>query len=103
MNPVMLQFILGLAIAVIERAPQAIAASQDFVRAVKALMARGDDPTAEELGELTRRALEAGASLRETVLVRLSPGGDWHGKLDLPDEIAELVGIASGKVSGGAP
>lgn len=100
MSPVVAQLLLGLAVALIERGPEAFAAAASFARGVRALFTEDRDPTSEELAEIMRRAFEAGADLRETVIRRLLPGGDWHGQVELPPEITELVEIAQGRVAG---
>ena len=100
MSPVLAQLLLGIAVSLIERGPEAFEAAKGFAEAVAALLTEGRDPTDEELEALMLRAFGAGGSLRSTVLQRLLPGGDWHGRVRLTPRISELLQIAQGRVSG---
>lgn len=79
--------IITLLVAIIENAPQIAQAAKDAVAAIRDAFAGGADPTPAELGALADAALAAGASMRAVIALRLAPGGDWHGRSDIPADV----------------
>lgn len=75
---------IPILLAIIEHAPELQQGLRDAAGAIRALWERGEDPTPAELDAVMRHALAAGVDLRSVVEARLAPGGDWHGRGDLP-------------------
>lgn len=79
--------IIGLLVALIEHAPQIAQATKDACAAIRDAFGSGADPTPAELAALADAAIAAGVSMRLVIALRLAPGGDWHGRSDIPADV----------------
>lgn len=83
MNPAIF---IPILLAIIEHAPELQQGLRDAAAGIPALWESGEDPTPADLDAVMRHALAAGVDLRSAVEARLAPGGDWHGRGELPPE-----------------
>lgn len=96
------ELLVAILFAALQHREEITAAGMDFLDSIRSLM-KEDEISAARLREIAVTAAANGIDLRETVLERLQPGGDWHGKME-PWELADFtraVEAARSRVGGG--
>ena len=77
-------------------------AAVDWIDSLRSLLSE-EEIAPERLREIAVTAVANGIDLRDVVLDRLQPGGDWHGRME-PDQFADFVRAveaARSRVGGG--
>lgn len=96
-------FLVTLFFTALEHREELTEAGMGFLRALRASLSDVDELTVAEVMEIGVNAAKHGIDLRNVVLERLQPGGDWHGQmtpLEL-EQFAAAVEAARSRVAGG--